>query len=63
MTIALVITTSASCLWTASAAPLSIYYTLPRDARVSILIQDAGGTVVRELLHAAPRKKGANSEA
>jgi len=37
-------------------------YSLTRDARVSLNIYDAGGQVVRELLHAAPRKKGANAE-
>jgi len=40
--------------------PLS--YTLRRDSDVSMVIQDENGSVVRELLHAAPREKGKHTE-
>lgn len=48
----------------AAQAPMtfSVHYTLARAARVSLLLTDARGQVVRELLHAAPRAAGAHSE-
>jgi len=46
----------------ATSPTFPLTYTLPRDARVSVLIADAHGAVVRELLHAAPRKRGVNRE-
>jgi hypothetical protein len=39
-----------------------IPYTLPQAGRVSLLIADAQGQVVRELLHAAPRPAGQQTE-
>lgn len=39
-----------------------IAYEAPADGFVSLHLSDAGGAVVRELLHAAPRKKGPNVE-
>lgn len=44
-------------------APLTIRHDLPTDAQVSLLLTAADGTVVRELLHGAPRKRGTLSEA
>jgi hypothetical protein len=40
-----------------------IAYTLAEDARVSLVVTDADGAVVRELLHGAPRVAGAHVEA
>jgi hypothetical protein len=45
-----------------TAPNIVIRYTLPRDGRISMLIQNSEGKVVRELLHAAPRKQGPNIE-
>ena len=42
-------------------AETRIKFDLPEDGRVSIIVRNADG-VVRELLHAAPRKAGANVE-
>jgi hypothetical protein len=39
-----------------------VVYRLDQPARVSLLLSDAGGKVVRELLHAAPRPAGENRE-
>jgi flagellar hook assembly protein FlgD len=41
---------------------IPIKYSLTRNAQVSLLIKDSSGKVVRELLHAAKRTKGANTE-
>jgi hypothetical protein len=41
---------------------IPIEYTLSREARSSLLITDAQGQIVRELLHAAPRKAGKQRE-
>ena len=46
----------------AGSAAIPIQYQLPSAARVSMLITDSNGKVVRELLHAAPRPKGVNTE-
>src|SRR4051794_28033848 len=43
-------------------ASMSIEYKLPRSAQVSVVITDANGKVVRELLHAARRAGGAHAE-
>jgi hypothetical protein len=43
-------------------ATLPITYTLPQGGRVSLHISNAQGRVVRELLHAAPRAKGPQTE-
>jgi hypothetical protein len=43
-------------------AALTIPYTLASDAKVSLLLTAADGSVVCELLHAAPRKAGPNQE-
>ena len=43
-------------------AQVEIGYSLPRAAQVSLIINDMTGHVVRELLHAAPRKEGQNYE-
>jgi hypothetical protein len=51
-----------NALATPESMSIPIPYTLARDARVSMLITDAQGQVVRELLHAAPRKQGNNTE-
>lgn len=48
---------------TAKYEGVQIKYQLPSDGLVSLHFSDSSGTVVRELLHAAPRKKGANMEA
>jgi hypothetical protein len=40
----------------------AIAYRLPIDAKVSMLLTAPDGTVVRELLHAAPRRAGAATE-
>jgi hypothetical protein len=42
--------------------PVTISYTLPRDARVSLAIEDESGHRVRNLVPALPRKKGKNTE-
>lgn len=42
--------------------PIAIAYKLPKDARVTLAIDDAKGTRIRNLVAAAPRKKGANVE-
>lgn len=47
---------------TLMAEQVPITYTLPKDARVSLLLTNAAGTVVRELLHAAARTKGTQTE-
>ena len=43
-------------------ADMGLTYDLPEGGRVSVVIFDAEGGVVRELLHAAPRDKGRNTE-
>jgi hypothetical protein len=55
-------TSPAGAKLAADAPPAVLTYDLPEDGRVSLLITAADGTVVRELLHAAPRKKGPNRE-
>ena len=52
------------CLaWTSwAAAEVPITYTLPEDGRVSLVIWNDEGLVARELLHAAPRRQGRNTE-
>lgn len=47
----------------ASAPAVTLAYTLPRDAQVSLLIRDQSGQVVYEILHGAKRLKGPNREA
>jgi len=42
--------------------PVKIAYTLPKDQRVTLAIDDAGGRRVRNLLAAAERKAGANTD-
>ncbi len=42
--------------------PVEVRYDLPKDARVTLAIDDANGARVRNLIAAAPRKKGANIE-
>jgi hypothetical protein len=42
--------------------PIAIAYTLPRDARVTLAIDDSQGRRVRNLIAARPRKAGANIE-
>ena len=39
-----------------------VVYRLDQNAKVSLLLCDAGGKVVRELLHAAPQRAGENHE-
>lgn len=51
-----------SCAPNAESVEIPIKYTLARKAQVSLLIKDSNGKVVRELLHGAPRAKGANTE-
>jgi len=47
----------------AAAEPgVAITYDLPQDGRVSMVVYDIEGSVMRELLHAAPRKQGRNTE-
>jgi len=46
----------------AAYAEIPLTYTLPQDGKVSIVIWNADGLVVRELLHAAWRDKGKNIE-
>lgn len=41
---------------------IDLRYELPRDGRVSLTIRDQEGRIVRELLHAAPRRAGEQSE-
>ena len=53
---------SSTLLW-AQPMPVSVYFNLETDSKVSLLLTSADGTVVRELLHASPRKAGANSAA
>lgn len=48
------------CAVDVESVPLA--YDLDRDANVSLLLTSQDGKVVRELLHGAARKKGANSE-
>jgi len=43
-------------------AGMDVTYDLPEGGRVSMVIFDAEGNVVRELLHAAPREMGRNTE-
>jgi|GEM_PF-2365228 len=43
-------------------ATIPITYTLKEDGQVSLLITNEQGNVVRELLHAAPRKQGKQKE-
>jgi len=43
-------------------AEIAISYDLPEDGRVSVVICNAEGVLVREFLHAAPRKQGRNTE-
>ena len=45
-----------------TAAGMGVTYDLPERGRVSMVIFDAEGKVVRELLHAAPRDQGRNTE-
>ena len=40
--------------------PIPVAYTIPKDGRVSIAIDDANGRRVRNLVPALPRSKGAN---
>lgn len=40
--------------------PIAIAYDLPRDARVSLAIDDAQGKRIRNLVPASPRRKGRN---
>lgn len=40
--------------------PVEVRYELPKDARVTLAIDDASGARVRNLIAAAPRRKGAN---
>ncbi len=42
--------------------PIEIRYKLPKDARVTLAIDDSKGTRIRNLVAALPRKKGANIE-
>jgi hypothetical protein len=42
--------------------PVAVAYEIPRDARVTIAIDDAGGKRVRNLVPALPRKAGKNAE-
>ena len=53
---------SCALCWAADEAGIAIGYNLPEDGRVSMLICSSEGPVVRELLHAAPREKGKNTE-
>jgi len=57
-----VLTTCSVTGLAAETQQMTIPYDLERDAQVSVLITDEGGSVVRELLHAAPRNKGENAE-
>jgi hypothetical protein len=43
--------------------PVAIAYDLPKDARVTLAIEDASGKRVRDLVSAQPRKQGHISEA
>ena len=45
-----------------ASAEIPLSYVLPEAGQVSIVIWNADGIVVRELLHAAPRDKGKNVE-
>ena len=49
-------------LLAAPPAGVPLTYTLGRAAKVSLVITDAHGAIVRELLHGAPRAAGANQE-
>ena len=42
--------------------PVALSYTLPRDGRVTLIIEDAQGRRIRNLIPALPRKKGPNTE-
>ena len=42
--------------------PIDINYGLPKDARVTLAINDAAGTRIRNLIAALPRKAGKNTE-
>lgn len=42
--------------------PVAITYSLPKDARVSLAIEDASGKRIRNLVPGLPRKAGANTE-
>lgn len=42
--------------------PVKIAYTLPKDGRVTVAIDEAGGKRVRNLIAALPRQKGKNVE-
>ena len=46
----------------AASGPVEIAYNLPRDARVSLAIEDTGGKRIRNLVAALPRTKGKNIE-
>jgi len=50
--------------WCSAATTIGIplTYSLEADARVSLIITDTKDAVIRELLHAAPRKAGDNTE-
>ena len=66
-TISSVVAALAAATHAVAAAPkeaaLSVPFTLESDAKVSLLLTAADGAVVRELLHAAPRKAGSNKQA
>ena len=47
----------------AAGADLELTYTLEKPGKVSLLVTDGSGRVVRELLHAAPREAGRQREA
>ncbi|MDQ2731171.1 MAG: hypothetical protein M3Y56_05895, partial [Armatimonadota bacterium] len=42
--------------------PIALRYNLPRDGRVSLVIDDANGNRIRNLVPALPRNKGVNVE-
>ena len=52
----------AACCLAAAHGDVPVPYTLPRDGRVTIVVEDASGRRVRNLVSDAPRKAGENTD-